>query len=117
MASDESDTEPYPFEDQDQTPIDEDLFDDLSLNNYSDSGPDMDLDEMSIGSTPKPVLRWVLTCSFRELGGPCVKPLGIGESKKQRVKKITFFGLFLENERNLKKTMSRSCRVHLVMWI
>ncbi|XP_071501473.1 phosphofurin acidic cluster sorting protein 2-like isoform X1 [Diadema antillarum] len=58
VASDESDTEPYPFEDQDQTPIDEDfLYDDLDLINYSDSGPDMDPDEMSIGSTPKPVLR------------------------------------------------------------
>eukprot|EP00057_Strongylocentrotus_purpuratus_P010766 XP_011665240.1 PREDICTED: phosphofurin acidic cluster sorting protein 2 [Strongylocentrotus purpuratus] len=58
VASDESDTEPYPFEDQDQTPIDEDfLYDDLSLINYSDSGPDMDPDEMSIESTPKPVLR------------------------------------------------------------
>ncbi|XP_063957529.1 phosphofurin acidic cluster sorting protein 2-like [Lytechinus pictus] len=58
VASDESDTEPFPFEDQDQTPIDEDfLYDDLSLINYSDSGPDMDPDEMSIESTPKPVLR------------------------------------------------------------
>ncbi|XP_033625262.1 phosphofurin acidic cluster sorting protein 1-like isoform X3 [Asterias rubens] len=59
VQSDDSDTEQYPYEDQDQNQIDPDflLYDDLDDLNLSDSGPDMDQDEMSIGSTPKPVLR------------------------------------------------------------
>ncbi|XP_038066153.1 phosphofurin acidic cluster sorting protein 2-like isoform X2 [Patiria miniata] len=60
VQSDDSDTEQYPYEDQDQNQMDPDflLYDDLDDLNLSDSGPDMDQeDEMSIGSTPKPVLR------------------------------------------------------------
>ncbi|XP_022091013.1 phosphofurin acidic cluster sorting protein 2-like isoform X2 [Acanthaster planci] len=60
VQSDDSDTEQYPYEDQDRNQIDPDflLYNDLDDLNLSDSGPDVDQDdEMSIGSTPKPVLR------------------------------------------------------------
>ena len=61
VASDESDPEHYAFEDQDPNPIDEDfLYDDLDDLNLSDSGNEMEHDdEISIGSTPKPQLRYV----------------------------------------------------------
>lgn len=57
VASDESDGEHFP-EDQDNELLDEDfLYDDLDEMNLSDSGTEGNLDEISIGSTPKPVLR------------------------------------------------------------
>ncbi|PIK53094.1 putative phosphofurin acidic cluster sorting protein 2, partial [Apostichopus japonicus] len=57
VASDESEGEHFP-EDPDNELLDEDfLYNDLDEMNLSDSGTDGNLDEISIGSTPKPVLR------------------------------------------------------------
>lgn len=58
VASDESEGEHFP-EDPDNELLDEDfLYNDLDEMNLSDSGTDGNLDEISIGSTPKPVLRY-----------------------------------------------------------
>lgn len=75
VASDESDGEHFP-EDQDNELLDEDfLYDDLDEMNLSDSGTEGNLDEISIGSTPKPVLRLVCkNCCF--LTHICSFPIG-----------------------------------------
>ncbi|XP_033107940.1 phosphofurin acidic cluster sorting protein 2-like isoform X2 [Anneissia japonica] len=57
VASDESDTDQYQFPGQAANADDDSLYGDLDELNMSDSEPDVDLDDVSIESTPKPVLR------------------------------------------------------------
>nr|XP_006814754.1 PREDICTED: phosphofurin acidic cluster sorting protein 1-like [Saccoglossus kowalevskii] len=55
-VAEEVEVEPDLYVDQDQPVVDDDFDDDIDDLNVSDSGPDMD-DNLSIESTPKPVLR------------------------------------------------------------
>ncbi|XP_071962977.1 phosphofurin acidic cluster sorting protein 2-like isoform X2 [Antedon mediterranea] len=57
VASDESDTDQYTFPGQAPNADDDSLYGDLDELNMSDSEPELELDDVSIESTPKPVLR------------------------------------------------------------